>query len=255
MNSSSCQQCARMLKHVLAQESSRPMTILEAMGGKKGDEEQENGVQMRIPRATTTPSRQWTQLKPSASLELSSPTTTTMATSAATPREEQIDDDDDDDDNFESLKIECRPCLNTGPESGARAFIMGPSPLSIVLCSNRLSCHDQTEMEQVLVHELVHVYDVRVNQLDLRACENLAYSEVRAAREAECKDAWLAGRYCIPNRAFRATSNLFSEEQTKACLAKVFDTAMQDTAPFSCAASTAKQHTAWHLRGMRHSER
>jgi hypothetical protein len=32
----------------------------------------------------------------------------------------------------------------------------------------------------------VHIYDVHVRQMDLRDCKQLAYSEVRAAREAEC---------------------------------------------------------------------
>lgn len=39
----------------------------------------------------------------------------------------------------------------------ARAYMEAP-PMSIVLCANRLQ--DRTEMEEALVHELVHVYDV-----------------------------------------------------------------------------------------------
>ena len=236
MATSSCQQCAKMLKHVLAQESSRPMTILEAIGGNRSQgEEEATAVQMRIPIATATTSRHWNQLRrPSASSKLrtdrllasSSSATAALATSAR-----DTGPNVNDDTAFESLKIECRPCSSTGPESGARAFVMGPYPLSIVLCSNRLSYHDSTEMEQVLVHELVHVYDVRVHRLDLRSCENLAYSEVRAARDAECKDAWLAGRYCVPNKAYMATSNLFPPEEAKACMARVFDDAMADTEP------------------------
>ena len=70
-----------------------------------------------------------------------------------------------------------------------------------------------------------------MNRLDLRSCENLAYSEVRAARDAECKDAWLAGRYCIPNKAFMATSNLFPPDEARECLARVYDDAMADRSP------------------------
>ena len=185
---------------------------------------------MRIPRAATIPSRDWNQLShPTISPKLTTDrsfSTVAMATSVH-DQGPTVNSSTD----FESLKIECRPCSNTGPESGARAFVMGPSPLSIILCSNRLSYHDSTEMEQVLVHELVHVYDIRVHQLDLRSCENLAYSEVRAARDAECKDAWLAGRYCVPNKAYMATANLFPPKEAKACMARVFDDAMADTAP------------------------
>lgn len=214
---------------------------------------------MKLPQATATPSRQWNQLqRPSSSPaphvradDVHPLSATTMATSAMHERTSVGADPP----ALESLKIECRPCSNTGPESGARAFVMGPSPLSIVLCSNRLSYHDSTEMEQVLVHELVHVYDVRVHQLDLRTCENLAYSEVRAARDAECKDAWLAGRYCVPQKAYLATSNLFPAEEAKACLNRVFEEAMADTVPLqprpSCLGrpSSSSKPNSWQFSG------
>ena len=84
-----------------------------------------------------------------------------------------------------TITIECSPCgSDTRAEACARAYVRGPDPLGIVLCSNRLS--SQREIEEVLVHELVHIYDVHVRQMDLRDCKQLAYSEVRAAREAEC---------------------------------------------------------------------
>ena len=55
------------------------------------------------------------------------------------------------------ITIECQPCgSDTRAEAGARAYVRGPEPLSVVLCSNRLS--SQREVEEVLVHELVHVY-------------------------------------------------------------------------------------------------
>jgi hypothetical protein len=41
----------------------------------------------------------------------------------------------------------------------ARAYMEAP-PMSVVLCANRL--RDRDEMEEALVHELVHVYDVSV---------------------------------------------------------------------------------------------
>lgn len=61
---------------------------------------------------------------------------------------------------------------------------MGPDPLSIVVRSNRVQ--NSQEMEELVLHELIHIYDVRKLQLNLKDCESLAYSEVRAAREAEC---------------------------------------------------------------------
>lgn len=84
-----------------------------------------------------------------------------------------------------TIELKCRRCDTTGPEAGARAFLMGPEPLSIVLCHNRIHS-DADEVEEILTHELIHLYDVQTLQLDLADCETVAYSEVRAAREAEC---------------------------------------------------------------------
>jgi hypothetical protein len=260
------------------------MAILEAMGGKQSQQQKESlGATIQIPKENKAlKSRPWTQLNPpraaAARKEISTSTgaqqhagtIAAMATSANTPappnnKDQLVQQQSDKDTNCESLQIECRPCASVGPESGARAFVMGPTPLSIVLCSNRLTYQTPEEMEQVLVHELVHIYDVRVQRLELRGgnCENLAYSEVRAAREAECKDAWLAGRYCIPQKAVQATANLFPAAQAKACMQRVFDAAMADTAPFAtapCATSSAttsikRQPTFHAVAGMTPSER
>ena len=109
---------------------------------------------------------------------------------------------------------------------------MGPNPLSVVLCSNRLLLNTPDEMEQVLVHELVHVFDVLKLRLDLRECDNLAYSEVRAAREAECRHAWFSTHSCIQNKATVATNNLFPGPKGRACVSNVFDKAVRDRRPF-----------------------
>lgn len=50
------------------------------------------------------------------------------------------------------------PAARAGIAMKARAYMEAP-PMSVVLCANRLA--DRTEMEEALVHELVHVYDVR----------------------------------------------------------------------------------------------
>lgn len=60
----------------------------------------------------------------------------------------------------------------------------GPSLLSIVLYSNRLS--SEKESQAVLVHELYYVYDLHNRLWDLTNCRILANSEVRAVRDAEC---------------------------------------------------------------------
>ena len=129
------------------------------------------------------------------------------------------------------LQISCKKCGNDGPEGGARFFVKGPNPLSIVLCSNRLST--RAEIDEVLVHELIHVYDVHHRNWDLTNCYTLAKSEVRAAREAECADSSMSfmKRYCAREKARVATKNMFPDVGLQ-CAAAVFEEAMKDKAPF-----------------------
>ena len=117
------------------------------------------------------------------------------------------------------------------------------------------------EMDEILTHELVHVHDVRQLQLDLRNCESLAYSEVRAARDAECRHysdqapvpAWytLGGgfgsrtrRSCASQTALAATSNLFpSRGMAQQCVDKVFERAFGDVRPFTTRQATKPSST------------
>jgi hypothetical protein len=131
-----------------------------------------------------------------------------------------------------TIELKCRKCATSGPEGGARAFLMGPQPLSIVLCHNRIDASSPEEVQEILTHELVHLYDVQTLQLDLQQCENLAYSEVRAAKAAECKHAWSQLQpYCVKQKAICATNNLFPLEGRK-CIQKVFTQAFHDNRPF-----------------------
>lgn len=132
-----------------------------------------------------------------------------------------------------TIELKCRKCASTGPEAGARAFLMGPQPLSIVLCYNRIQSQ-QPEVEEILTHELVHLYDVQTLQLDLQKCENLAYSEIRAAKAAECRNSWHPHlmSYCVKQKAICATNNLFPKEGRQ-CIQQVFDHAFADNRPFA----------------------
>ena len=69
--------------------------------------------------------------------------------------------------------------------------------------------------------------------MDLRDCKSLAYSEVRAAREAECSNSLTSftGNICAKDKATVATRNMFPEEGRK-CVCDVFDRAIKDYAPF-----------------------
>ena len=159
-----------------------------------------------------------------------------LTTSPAVDYQQQVAIDDDiqssKKSNITTIAIECMKCgSDTRAEGGARAFVRGPEPLSIVLCSNRLS--SQREVDEVLVHELVHIYDVHSRKMDLRDCKQLAYSEVRAAREAECFNSLTAftGNICAKDKAVTATRNMFPESGRK-CVCDIFDEAINDHAPF-----------------------
>lgn len=127
-------------------------------------------------------------------------------------------------------KIECRPCVSDGIEGKARAFL---TTSEITLCQNRL--HGKDVVSEALVHELVHAYDYDHKRSDFSTCEGLAFSEVRAAREAECNAnfpiQWLRDN-CIYHHAGRSTANLYPSAGYE-CVRKIFTEAMEDTSPFS----------------------
>jgi hypothetical protein len=94
------------------------------------------------------------------------------------------------------IEIKCCDCskLDGIASSFARAYFSAPHledtssaerPL-VTLCANRL--RDGAEVREALTHELVHAFDHCVARRDLTRAESLACSEVRAAREAECRD-------------------------------------------------------------------
>ncbi|KAL0587586.1 hypothetical protein ABG067_002882, partial [Albugo candida] len=82
-----------------------------------------------------------------------------------------------------SLDFVCLMCREEGPEGKARAFFSAPPP-TIVFCANRL--HSAGEVEETMMHELIHAYDFVVRKMDITKPNILACSEIRAARESEC---------------------------------------------------------------------
>lgn len=88
-------------------------------------------------------------------------------------------------------------------------------------------------MRRLLAHELVHAFD-HSRGLPLHACEGLAFSEVRAAREGECKGFfphdWLRRR-CVRLQAVDSTASFHTRAQAEECVARVFEEAMADLAP------------------------
>ena len=153
-----------------------------------------------------------------------------------------------------TIPVECKLC-STDPnsaESQCRAYVSSPvsgtvdndPPLidGIVLCANRLETRQ--ELEEALLHELVHVHDAFVKRLNLRRCEDLAYSEVRAAREAECNFRAIPvfmRKSCVREKATNATMCMFPGNQGRYCVNKVFDKAFADMTGFHNAGGTGSK--------------
>lgn len=197
-NSSQCQSCMDAMEAVLSNPRSQPHILLQNILGERHFtwKRHENSLLLQRPPPV-----------PAVSNNNDDITATSVSTS-------------------EPLSIECRRCGTTGAEGNARAFVVGPDPLRVVVCQNRTQPQDLSE---VLVHELVHIYDVRILRFNLLDCQKLAYSETRAAQFAECKDAFNR-RLCTYRTAYSATANLFRNPTD--CLNRVFDRALSDQRPF-----------------------
>ncbi|KAG3190043.1 hypothetical protein PC128_g11515 [Phytophthora cactorum] len=145
-----------------------------------------------------------------------------------------------------AIDFVCLDCRDDGPEGNARAFFSAPPP-TVVFCANRL--HSAREVEETMVHELIHAYDFTVRKMDITKSDILACSEIRSARESECyqkaklletvlpdveffkKSArWLNAR-CVREHAVRSTSSMFPAEAREE-VDKMFDQCFTDHSPF-----------------------
>ena len=110
------------------------------------------------------------------------------------------------------------------------------------MCANRL--RDESEIEETLVHELVHAVDYCTRGIDLTKCEDLACSEVRAAREAECSETTYLKAFPLPDvarsylhkrctrqHATQATSAMFPR-RASSCIEAAFERCFNDHVPF-----------------------
>lgn len=297
----SCGTCRELLEQILIHNSSsRPRVLLQSLLNATSTtpltwRSIPDGVQVEIPRSSESsvgairsdetphmatsspaPTEQTRQQQPPSSLIPSSSMSSPVDNSSGASEIVK-----------EWLSIVCKKCADTGPERNARAFVTGPVPLSVVICTNRFQASleqqpqqyyngdrnkpeqivmlakAQEEMEEMLTHELVHVYDIRRLQLDLQQCDQLAYSEIRAAREAECYSTrtmmgqpqlqqhtalptagWFRSsatarpnhsqqESCVHQKALAATRNMFGTQQSKVCIERVMESAMKDRRPFT----------------------
>lgn len=146
------------------------------------------------------------------------------------------------------LKISCIDCSKRGIK--ARGFLE-VDPMAIKICADRIQ---PTEVQMLVNHELVHAYDYSLGRCDFSTGQGLAYSEVRAAREAECSG-WFLHDYfrmrCIKDHATRSTEKIFSSSTTTSgsspgtgvppsammsaasCVDEVYESAMKDLEPYA----------------------
>ena len=134
-----------------------------------------------------------------------------------------------DEGGLDDFDIICKPCALSGHEAAARAFFSSP-PSRITLCSNRLGTLG--EVSEALTHELVHAVDYCQRGMDLGRCEPLACSEVRAAREAECRGVIDFGPFwsrkkCSRSKAMDAVGQIFPMEG-EGCVERVFERCYAD---------------------------
>lgn len=126
------------------------------------------------------------------------------------------------------MNIVCGECSNSGNISKYRGFLQ-KEPFQIVLCANRIQ---KREIEEVLVHESTHAYDLINKKVDFNTCEGLAYSEIRAARNADCaNDSPLTKDACISYRALLSTACSHSESDAMKCITSQYSKAMKDIEP------------------------
>ena len=234
-----CQKCMRFVQKAL--KGSRCQQLLQSMGMSLQYDYKQSIRECPGDSSNTTDDAGKSISSISLTLPLlpSSSSSSLLGTSAL-PSSSDTDGLDEDGKEHEKvgretkhLEVLCTPCGDVGPEAGARAYVKGPEPLSVVLCSNRL-CHSE-DLESALIHELIHVYDVWERKWDLRNCMTLAHSEVRAAKYAECFSARSVPffqNYCIQNKASTATNNMFPK-RGNSCVQRVFTDAVNDTAPFN----------------------
>jgi hypothetical protein len=116
--------------------------------------------------------------------------------------------------------------------AGSRALLIASQPLQVVLCTNQIH---ESEIEEAVVHELVHAFDYTEKKCDFGTCKGLAYSEVRAAAAAECSGGFKSEflrKQCIRRTAIMATYNKYPSTAMK-CVDAVFESALNDTEPFN----------------------
>ena len=140
------------------------------------------------------------------------------------------------------LKMSCIDCSKRGIK--AKGFLE-VDPMAIKICADRIQLKD---VKMLVDHELVHAFDYSLQRCDFSTCPGLAYTEVRAAREAECSGWFLHDFFrarCIKEHATRSTQSIFPDSAAQGqgqgaaarCVEEVYESAMRDLEPYQSSSS------------------
>lgn len=88
----------------------------------------------------------------------------------------------------------------------------------------------EAEIREIIKHEMVHAYDHCIRRRDLRVSDELACSEIRAAREAECA-ACGTNPFIRLSCAYVPMSGPICERLKKECVGEVAIKAMETVFP------------------------
>ena len=140
--------------------------------------------------------------------------------------------------------IQCSPCDQLGDFRMSGGFAIDPETRSptIMICENERLNH-QT-LEDTLLHELIHAYDVCRAKIDFSQCFQHACTEVRAsALSGECNfsrefrrgNLQIQKGYqkCVKRRAIKSVgANPYCRNIAKEAVESVFEKCFSDTLPF-----------------------
>ena len=130
-----------------------------------------------------------------------------------------------------SRHIACIPCDD-------QSSLLGGYDLEhnqVVICQNK--CKNPKQVEEILSHELVHLYDFCTAKLDFSNVEHLACTEIRASSLISCSEFnffqhWSHAE-CVKSKASKSVSvikNLNSND-SRGAVSKVFEKCYADLEP------------------------
>ena len=115
----------------------------------------------------------------------------------------------------------------------------------VVICQNK--CKNPKQVEEILSHELVHLYDFCTTKLDFSNVEHLACTEIRASSLVSCSAEWKnffqhwgSHAECVKTKASKSVSvikNLNSKDSRNA-VSKVFEKCYADIEPLGSKCSS-----------------